>query len=776
MEEGNRVNIKYEYALEVNHEFDNSLKNLNDDQVKNMVSEENAKNLKKSLLENGLELSCKMNGKVERIVNGIENGTMEKRQVNSDYVYVLEPENRTTEELEKDFKMEELPADMAKDITKEDSELDEDGEDSEPRLIIDMSKGSSVGETSIRPETVKGSDVSNKEDTECDVERGVAMVPRVNKRKRMSNMNNALPSIVGDKLQNGSGENNFRVNGQDVPQGSVEKSDDTQPIKRLITEQYVTNNSLNSASPKLAQDGKSTGKKYGVIDVSVSAMDLSKADDSVLDLSQNVTVAKSDEPSPLPLNLVTSTPNVGSSNGRKKRRKNFVPVKVEKTSSNDVNEFVEEYVGQEINDNAKDEVNEVPMDLTPKSNVKKEINDMHKGGNWREESVDSPMDLSARNSPISSNIKKELLNYSDLYARNSPVNLNIKKEPGSHTGVSKPARGGKNGPVDLSARNSPVNVQTPPARTSISSINSGADGKPASLLSPGVVPGMVPGFNPLMTGMNQNQMKEFLEMMLKLQPNFPNPSMLHANAQMMQFQALMQNAMLNNNLMSLNKQNVSKTGGGQVKSDKNDNIVKMEPAAAKPDNMPKQFQNYNFELMQKNGILQNGLVPGMNGLSPAVPFLPNQNLLTPKGQPGRRKRNHDSSFSGALLDRTTIPKLEDIPLLRTHVETCSPDAVVDALKQLFPLHPSSNTPNQETGVEGNIRFFVKDNEQIQTIVDSLLVVCEIMETEGKQYAGEQGYRNVCRLCNATFFHIEHLTKHIKKLHIVKRFQCTECDR
>ncbi|XP_052237919.1 gastrula zinc finger protein XlCGF7.1-like [Dreissena polymorpha] len=42
--------------------------------------------------------------------------------------------------------------------------------------------------------------------------------------------------------------------------------------------------------------------------------------------------------------------------------------------------------------------------------------------------------------------------------------------------------------------------------------------------------------------------------------------------------------------------------------------------------------------------------------------------------------------------------------------------------------------------------------------------------------GEQNYKNVCRLCNSVFFHIEHLTKHVKKVHIVKRFQCDQCDR
>lgn len=709
MEEENYKSTEYKYAIEMNEEIDSDIKNMTGDQVQKMVEKQNAKNLileKKALIEKPLELS--------KNAPHIENGENNVETKSSDYVYVLETANMTNGK------------------TTNDEDIDNgDGDDTEPKLVIDMSKGSNNDDFS-------GTNESFKERKSPSVEpliRGDSPVnlTGANKRKRKVNMDNVLSSILKTKSHCEIGIDAAITNGLN----GFRNVEDERPNKLHITDKIVESSPINRYSPIEDRARSDT------------PVNLSMTSDSVLDLSRDS--FKTEDSNSKPINFTTSTP-VTTSCGRKNRRKTSVPIKCEKIESNNINEYVEEY-NKGIAGGRTQVADSMPMDLTPKSNTKKELDLCVKNGRVYEPMTNGPMDLSARNSPVNA-VKKEKDESQSF----------IKKE--------------NNGPVDLSARNSPISV--PHTLSNYSALNGilngSTDSKVPGFSSPmigkqSIHPALMP--NPFLTGANPAQMKDFLDLMSKMHPNFPTQNTVQANAQLLQFNALMQTAMLNNSMMAMNK------NGGQFKNDKNDNIVKSEPVVkteTNQDAMMKNMHEFNLELLRKNGLLTNGFMSGMNGFSPTMPFLPSQALLTPKGTPGRRRRSKDpiAGYNGPLLERTSIPKLEDIPLLRTHVDSANPDEIVETLKKLFPQQPWKS-PTSETEVNA-IRFFVKDNEQIQTIVDSLLVVCEIGETELELLGGEQGYRNVCRLCNATFFHMEHLTKHIKKIHVVKRFQCSECDR
>ena len=725
--EFNNEKTEYKFSIEENEEIDNDLKNLTADQITKMVVEQNA-TLQDNEVDKPLEIDIPVNDTPKEEENQNEA---------SGYVYVLEPDH---------FKRENVDLEDKK-VKESDNSGELDAEDSEPKLIIDLSKGSSMGDTSIDLSKNKQNPVANKQNSE--ISEVSSMAPTgANKRKR--NMHNVLSSILRQKINPETSEDNDK--------------DNAQPNKMHITEDYVLNTSKDQQSP-------STGGQWKEQD----GLDLRKplANDSGLDLTKGTAaIVKHEETLPKPLNLATPIP---SSGGRKNRRKTYVPIKCEKIEATDVNEYVEVYGKTELNGHTKVKEESTPMDLTPMSkvvNARDGVEKTHTTFN------NGPMDLSARSSPVNLAMKKE---------RVSPVDNTWRKHRVTDS------------PVDLSARNSPILCSTPKNSVQHSSSNSPTmnaapknnalqnilngyskrKGRKSFLGQPGLPPFMPSPIN------HQTQMKDFMEIMSKVQANAPNPNMLQANAQMMQFQALMHSAMLNNQMMSLN-QNLFQNEKNTT-SDKNDNIVKTEPKTEAPKEVKSRtkIQEFNMELLQKNGLMQNSYMPGMNGFgSQMMPYLSNQAVLPLKGTPGRRRRSKESpatSFSGSFLERTTIPKLEDVPALRTHIDEANPENIVDTLKLLFPQQPliEQHQPFIEGQLEPEaftgVRFFVKDNEQIQIIVDSLLIVCEIRENE-LVLQGDQGFKNVCRLCDATFFHMEHLTKHIKKIHVVKRYQCTQCER
>ncbi|KAH3754072.1 hypothetical protein DPMN_188731 [Dreissena polymorpha] len=192
---------------------------------------------------------------------------------------------------------------------------------------------------------------------------------------------------------------------------------------------------------------------------------------------------------------------------------------------------------------------------------------------------------------------------------------------------------------------------------------------------------------------------------------------------------MMQSAMLNNSMLAM-KGLSNYHHSTPVKNDKNANIIKAETPERKyevssPTHSTNGFFTSNMDYFSKNLISSSPFLAGYNGFPGSVPFVPN--LLEQKPGPGRRKRvKENSSSQGQVIERTSIPKIEDIPALKNLTDSSSPEDIVETLKALFPVQPPKADAVHTYGTEENpVRFFVKDNEQIQTIVDSLLVICEI---------------------------------------------------
>ncbi|XP_052812638.1 uncharacterized protein LOC128240160 isoform X2 [Mya arenaria] len=589
-------------------------------------------------------------------------------------------------------------------------DIDYDEDDEEDKLVIDLSMGTA----------------------KCGTE-DITPIKGASKRKR-SNMNNVLSTILHDKTSPTERVNSDTCEATDLSlrvneaQTSEEDSEeDAQPVKMVITDKLENSSEIGarsvspiSATEILKRAASSYHMNTHVSPIPFSPFPANLSSNTAVTLSQHGLVST---PKIQNSSSYSTPPNSFSGSGRKNRRKKYVPIKCEKLDVNDEDEYVEEYSSKRMrSDVVKSEVLDCsPLDLSSSSKQTFE--------------TDSPMDLSARSSPEQ---------------KVKPVQNGMSFEPVNLTNGAFP----KNERKEFT----PLNLKIP------------------AVTQPGFSPsGFLP--NPLLAGMSTPQLKNFYEMMMKKQPQFPSPNLMQTNTQLMQFHALMQSAMLNNSYMAMKNLNNNVT---PVTNDKNDNLVKVKQETPdikqeirSPYRVP-EFPNSALDYFSKSGMMPSPFMAGFKGFPTGMPFLPPSPLLDPKPTPGRRKKGRESSV-GQVVDRTVIPSLDDIPALRSHISTASPDAIIDTLKKLFPIQPPVTDTEAEYGTEDNpMKFLVKDNEQIQTIVDSLLVCCEIVPGEFEKYSGE--YRNVCRMCNSAFFHIEHLTKHVKKDHIVKRFQCNQCER
>lgn len=412
-----------------------------------------------------------------------------------------------------------------------------------------------------------------------------------------------------------------------------------------------------------------------------------------------------------------SNPKTGSS--RKNRRKCSVPVRCDKNEEiGDMNDIMEEYGVQpdiKVNTGVKDlsvKVCDGPIDLTPKSkSVYVHGSSTEKSGNM------GPIDLTPS-------------------AKFKGLEKAVKSEPIKHEDYQ---------PVDLSK---------PAASSMVNGITTNS----------GHIPTVPPNARPF----DPVQMRQVFETMYKMQSQFPNQNLVQA--QLMQFHALMQNAMLNGSVMQMNNMNGLKSSK-PVKSDKNDNIIKTEPGLPN-DQMNKELQKFSLDFMQKNGLIQNNF-PHQFSVSPGSPFSPDQgNHFKHRSIKKKNKAplvmNESSMDSIKLEGSTPLVELES-----RH----GPEQIVETLQQYFPVIPTDNLPKTQLHNDSNgVKFFVKDNEQIRVIVDSLLQVGLLDLDEQKVHGTEPVFKYICRVCNQTFFHVEHLTKHVKKHHVVKKYQCSECDR
>ncbi|XP_060590768.1 zinc finger protein 782-like [Ruditapes philippinarum] len=411
-----------------------------------------------------------------------------------------------------------------------------------------------------------------------------------------------------------------------------------------------------------------------------------------------------------------STPNTSS--GRKNRRKRSVPVRCERSEEviDDIKEIMEEYGAQpdvemktEKPTLAERASDIAPLDLTPKSFGNSEISAVPKD-------AISPMDLTAS-------------------SKNKAVKKGINTEP-------KPENAQ---PVDLS--------KPSPSSTPNNELKNG-------FTNGGLLPQMMPN-----TQIDPLQMRQLFETVYKMQAQFPNQNLVQA--QLMQFHALMQNAMLHGGLMQGN--GVKKE---HIKNDKNDNIIKTEPGLT--NNMMTNELQFNLELMHKNGLIQNNFAPTFNGAVPGSPFTMNQTNHFKSRSAKKKSKDLSPLINESSLDSVQLES--STPLVGLDVKQ-GPEQVLDTLSKFFPVVPAESLPKTQLGDDSNsVRFFVKDNEQIRVIVDSLLQVGVLDFDEQQIHGTEPVYKYICRVCCQTFFHVEHLTKHIKKSHIVKKYQCSECDR
>ena len=102
----------------------------------------------------------------------------------------------------------------------------------------------------------------------------------------------------------------------------------------------------------------------------------------------------------------------------------------------------------------------------------------------------------------------------------------------------------------------------------------------------------------------------------------------------------------------------------------------------------------------------------------------------------------------------------------------------------FSKFPEIGTLKNQYGCQvserdGKMKFTVRDNEEILSIVNTLMKTADLHESEVQDLdRDENGLcpKFICRVCNKKFFHQEHLSKHVKTNHVQKRFQCVQCDR
>jgi len=607
---------------------------------------------------------------------------MKKEQLpQTKYSYILENEDNT-----------------AKPEPRLGSEEEED-EDVERKLVIDLSIGTSkCGGGDITP------------------------LSGASKRKRTNHQNvgNILSNIFHSKTSPTERVNSdtceptdltLRANESQISESDSEE--DAQPRKMFISEMSAGSSSnlqhgIDATAVSVKQDSVDTGMAMSATEfLKRAASNYQQKSPSVpnynvsesLNLSTMTSVTSSAK-------SMVSTPKVHShysamssdtdvpstDGGKKNRRKKYVPTRCEKLEPSDLAEYVEEYSGMKNGGRSQigspESCNDMPMDLSNSSKKAQKVPTYEEDG---------PLNLSARNSP---SVDRKPVH--DAFSHISkPVNLT--KE------IPKPVKPVTNGHAVKTENfdiTSPISLNipqvTPPA---------------ASLYSAGFA-------NPLLANLNQQQMRDYLEMLVKMQAQYSHKGLMQPNMQLIQYQAMMQSALLNTSMLG-HKQN----GFTPVKNDKNENIVKQEPLERTPESkkgLNSSYSNNQMDYYAKAGLNYSPFMTGFNGFSPALPFMGSSPLLDPKPAPGRRRKIRDGSI-GTVVERTVIPKLEDIPALHSHMDVATPDKVVEALKNLFTIQPPNPKILAEYGSEDNpVKFFVKDNEQIQTIVDSLLVCCEIM--------------------------------------------------
>lgn len=407
---------------------------------------------------------------------------------------------------------------------------------------------------------------------------------------------------------------------------------------------------------------------------------------------------------------LVNTPKTGSS--RKNRRKCSVPVRCDKNEEiNDMNDIMEEYG--------------VQTDRSISATVK----------DMAEKPTDGPIDLTPK-------VKQNAQSLLETSIAMAPIDL---------TASSKVEESGQTKLND----NQPVDLSKPAASTHSNGF------KTAGENIPGIQPNAVP-FDPI-------QMRQLFETMYKMQAQFPNQNLVQA--QLMQFHALMQNAMLNGSTVPMGNLNGVKNGK-ETKNDKNDNIIQAEPVVSNGQTSY-EIQKLSLELMHKNGLIQNNFPPQFNNVAPVSPFNTDQANQF-KSRSVKKKNRAPSVMNESSLDSI---KLEGSTPLVDLDGRHGPEQVVETLQQYFPIMPAESLPQTQLHNDSNsVRFFVKDNEQIRVIVDSLLQVGVLDLDERKIHGTEPVFKYICRVCNQTFFHVEHLTKHVKKYHVVKKYQCSECDR
>lgn len=294
--------------------------------------------------------------------------------------------------------------------------------------------------------------------------------------------------------------------------------------------------------------------------------------------------------------------------------------------------------------------------------------------------------------------------------------------------------------------NKPIDISIP-ATNQTSIINVNAD--------------MVKGIAPVnLMPSDPVQMKQFVDNVVKLQTQFPD-QMLPAT-QIMHFQSM--HLLLN--MMAINNGIVPNI----TESRCNSNALKLGISANVNENLLQESRKVNFENLCKNGELQNQIIAAVDSLpianyggGPVVKI----NQAAPKQVKKQREYIPKSNFN-----RTSVSKMEGIPLKNGQSKTCN-HFVIENLKNFFPVNTNGEITLDDNE---NLKFFVKDNEQIQAIVNSLLQVGLLEEKVVSDHESARDLKYICRACNHTFFHAEHLTKHVKKHHILKRFVCQQCDR
>lgn len=415
--------------------------------------------------------------------------------------------------------------------------------------------------------------------------------------------------------------------------------------------------------------------------------------------------------------------NSASGSGRKNRRKSSVPVRVEKVEEiSDIKDIVEEYGVQPILDEQKakgkdmevpEESLDTPLDLTPKS---KSPSPLNLEASTRVTDTTSPIDLSKKSNTV------------------------IPSTPETSTISTSPV---ESKPVDL----------TKPSR------NSSPNGSQNGLLTP-------PNFSPGMMPFDPYQMQKLLENMSRMQTQFPNPALMQS--QLIQFHALMQNAMLKGSMTANSFTGIKPQ---PRKNDKNDNFIKAEPRNDQTG--VKDYQKFNLENLKKNGLIHTSS-PTVEGLVPDQYLLPSQaHMFKDKST---KKKSRESSFH--LESNIDSPKLENCPSMVEFDSKNNPAHVVETLKSYFPIVPHEKMTKSQLEEDPNpVKFYVKDNEQIRVIVDSLVQVGILDLSEQSTMEHEPlAFKYICRVCGQTFFHMEHLTRHLKKSHVQKKYQCSECDR